>query len=295
MVIKMMKTNLKIMLHALFFMLLAFMTSSPVLSDEHITYVHFDALGSSIAGSDSTGSLVWSEEYQPYGDRIVSDNSTGNNLWYTGKASYENFGLSYFGARWYNPVLGRFTGIDPVKYQEDNIHSFNRYAYANNNPYKFVDPDGLSPKIPGTQKGLAGNPIVAGVKWAAKKGLSKDIYKKLFDRKNNKESAGAGAAKGLGGAAQRLGLKLDDIPITNGVARAKINISDTLNPQDIGKLKDALRSRGATRAEIDTGLIANPKLDSFLRRRVQDGKPFNGGTVRPSTSKGSDFTIDFGL
>ena len=142
MVTTMMKTNLKIMLHALFFMLLAFMTSSPVFSDEHITYVHFDALGSSIAGSDSTGSLVWSEEYQPYGDRIVSDNSTGNNLWYTGKASYENFGLSYFGARWYNPVLGRFTGIDPVKYQEDNIHSFNRYAYANNNPYKFVDPDG---------------------------------------------------------------------------------------------------------------------------------------------------------
>jgi uncharacterized protein RhaS with RHS repeats len=46
------------------------------------------------------------------------------------------------GARYYNPVLGRFMGVDPVGYSETNIHSHNRYTYANNNPYKFVDPDG---------------------------------------------------------------------------------------------------------------------------------------------------------
>jgi hypothetical protein len=33
-------------------------------------------------------------------------------------------------------------GVDPVGFQEDNLHSFNRYAYANNNPYRYVDPDG---------------------------------------------------------------------------------------------------------------------------------------------------------
>jgi HNH endonuclease len=40
-------------------------------------------------------------------------------------------------------------GIDPVGFQEDNVHSFNRYAYANNNPYRYIDPDGraaLSPQ-----------------------------------------------------------------------------------------------------------------------------------------------------
>jgi hypothetical protein len=36
-------------------------------------------------------------------------------------------------------------GIDPVGVDESNLHSHNRYAYANNNPYKFVDPDGNSP------------------------------------------------------------------------------------------------------------------------------------------------------
>jgi len=38
-------------------------------------------------------------------------------------------------------------GVDPVGYQLDNIHSFNRYAFANNNPYKYVDPDGRNPLI----------------------------------------------------------------------------------------------------------------------------------------------------
>ena len=33
-------------------------------------------------------------------------------------------------------------GIDPVGVDENNVHSHNRYAYANNNPYKFVDPTG---------------------------------------------------------------------------------------------------------------------------------------------------------
>lgn len=49
---------------------------------------------------------------------------------------------SYFGARYYDPTLGRFMGIDPQHFTENNLHSFNRYAYGNNNPLKFVDPGG---------------------------------------------------------------------------------------------------------------------------------------------------------
>ncbi|WP_228150428.1 RHS repeat-associated core domain-containing protein [Acinetobacter puyangensis] len=62
-----------------------------------------------------------------------------------GKPFDDESGLSYMQARYYDPVIGRFLGVDPVDYQEDNLHGFNRYAYANNNPYKYVDPDGNIP------------------------------------------------------------------------------------------------------------------------------------------------------
>ena len=52
----------------------------------------------------------------------------------------------YMQARYYDPVIGRFYSNDPkdaVSFlSEEKIQGFNRYAYAANNPYKYVDPDG---------------------------------------------------------------------------------------------------------------------------------------------------------
>jgi hypothetical protein len=44
-------------------------------------------------------------------------------------------------ARYYDPVIGRFYSNDPIGFT--NIHTFNRYAYVNNNPYKYIDPTGM--------------------------------------------------------------------------------------------------------------------------------------------------------
>lgn len=44
--------------------------------------------------------------------------------------------------RYYDPLLGRFLSVDPVTANSGTGANFNRYWYANNNPYKFKDPDG---------------------------------------------------------------------------------------------------------------------------------------------------------
>jgi len=62
------------------------------------------------------------------------------------------FGLYYFGARYYDPELGRFTQVDPLwgKYP-----GWSPYVYALDNPLKYVDPDGN--KIVDPQKHYIGN------------------------------------------------------------------------------------------------------------------------------------------
>jgi hypothetical protein len=48
----------------------------------------------------------------------------------------------YMQQRYYEPVAGRFLSVDPVTTDAKTGSSFNRYVYANNNPYKYIDPDG---------------------------------------------------------------------------------------------------------------------------------------------------------
>jgi RHS repeat-associated protein len=121
-------------------LLFATLLNSLALAGEEVTYYHLDGLGSPVAATDANGKLVWSQDYQPHGRRAATADTT-NRLWYTGKPE-DATGLLYLGARYYNPILGRFMGVDAVRFHETNLHSFNRYAYANNNPYRFIDPDG---------------------------------------------------------------------------------------------------------------------------------------------------------
>ncbi len=106
-----------------------------------VVFYHNDHLGSPIAASDDFGELLWEEEYQPYGEKINAVDYP-STVGYTGHQHDEGTGLTYMQARYYDPVVGRFMGVDPVGFVEGNPVSFNRFAYGNNNPYKFVDPDG---------------------------------------------------------------------------------------------------------------------------------------------------------
>ena len=113
-----------------------------------VTYYHNDIAGSPVVATDAGGNVLWRESYRPYGERLTNaPASVDNRVWFTGRRQDVETGLVYMGARYYDPVIGRFISTDPVGFDEDNLHSHNRYAYANNNPYKYLDPDGRTPAL----------------------------------------------------------------------------------------------------------------------------------------------------
>ena len=116
---------------------------SPAYAGETITFFHNDAAGSPMLATDVNGMQIWKETYRPYGEQLVDAAASQNNkIWFTGKPYDDSTGLSYMGARYYDPTLGRFMGMDPALVDPNDLHTFNRYAYANNNPYRFKDPNG---------------------------------------------------------------------------------------------------------------------------------------------------------
>jgi RHS repeat-associated protein len=107
-----------------------------------VTYIHSDLLGSTAAKSNRLGNMVSQHRYKPFGQDW---GGTKNEIGYTGHKFDTDLGLSYMQARYYDPVIGRFYSNDPLGFRD--IHSFNRYAYANNNPYKYTDPTGMCSKL----------------------------------------------------------------------------------------------------------------------------------------------------
>ena len=51
----------------------------------------------------------------------------------------------HFVQRYYDPAIGRLLSVDPATVDTTTASNFNRYNYANNNPYRFTDPDGRNP------------------------------------------------------------------------------------------------------------------------------------------------------
>ena len=115
-------------------------------------YVHTDALGSPVAHTNQAGAELNRTKFEPYGltaagtkpgAAVAGLTTTGSAIGFTGHVNDPETDLVYMQQRYYDPVAGRFLSIDSVVTDANTGGSFNRYNYANNNPYKYIDPDGL--------------------------------------------------------------------------------------------------------------------------------------------------------
>ncbi|MEZ4711502.1 MAG: RHS repeat-associated core domain-containing protein [Caldilineaceae bacterium] len=73
---------------------------------------------------------------------FFTSGATPTSFKYTGQRQEAGIGLYFYGARWYDPALGRFTQPDTIVPNPGDAQAFDRYAYVLNNPLKYHDPTG---------------------------------------------------------------------------------------------------------------------------------------------------------
>ncbi|MEA2037862.1 MAG: RHS repeat-associated core domain-containing protein, partial [Nanoarchaeota archaeon] len=107
-----------------------------------LTYYHADHLGTPRVLTDEAGDIVARYDNYPFGETL-SEISIGNknNYKYNAKELDET-NLHYYGARYYDQEIGRFTQADKDMGRLPNPQTLNRYTYTANNPLKYIDPDG---------------------------------------------------------------------------------------------------------------------------------------------------------
>ena len=139
------------------------------------SFYSYDALGSSSDLTDANGNVQMSYQYDAWGNVIGTTGASSNTIQFTGQIADAQTGLDYFGARYYDPIAGRFLTQDKYLGSGRMPVTLNRYAYASANPLRYVDRTG--------QEGSPINQEHPNKSDAAS--LTVDEYKALYSAKNN--------------------------------------------------------------------------------------------------------------
>jgi len=97
-----------------------------------------------VSGTAETGEV----RYKAFGATRFTSGTTPTSVRFTGQREEASLGLYDYGARWYDPALGRFIQPDTLVPDPADAKMFDRYAYVNNNPIKYTDPTGHEPHLP---------------------------------------------------------------------------------------------------------------------------------------------------
>jgi RHS repeat-associated protein len=101
--------------------------------------VHSDHLGRPIRLTDATKATVWQATYKPWGETQSISGTRTNNLRLPGQYFQIETNLAYNWHRHYDPVTGRYTQPDPLRFVDGPAI----YAYAKSSPFMRTDRSGL--------------------------------------------------------------------------------------------------------------------------------------------------------
>lgn len=124
----------------------SFLLAGAVPGSEKVRHFHLDHLGTPRLITGNGGAQIAQHHYQPFGPELPSSTATSSN--YDEKAKFTGHErdastLDYMHARYYDATIGRFLSVDPARGATPGApQSWNRYAYAKNNPIAFIDADG---------------------------------------------------------------------------------------------------------------------------------------------------------
>ncbi len=108
-------------------------------------HYHTDALGSSLALSNTQSSASTTYTYEPFGKTTQTGAVSTSTFKFTGREE-DASGLYYYRARYYQPRLQRFIAEDSIGYLGGDV---NLYGYVGQNPILRTDPSGQIPLGPG--------------------------------------------------------------------------------------------------------------------------------------------------
>ncbi|WP_027706786.1 RHS repeat-associated core domain-containing protein [Zooshikella ganghwensis] len=110
--------------------------------DEGTAFYHFDALGSIVNLTTTTGAVQTRTLYDAWGHHRLQEGDSWNRFGFTGHEEDPETGLVYAKARFYDPDVGRFLSMDAWEGDLTLAPSLHKYLYAYGNPLVWVDPDG---------------------------------------------------------------------------------------------------------------------------------------------------------
>lgn len=241
------------------------------------TYYHNDHLGSPVAATDERSDLLWRAHFRPYGERQENPaDAAFGNVGYTGHMQDKDSGLIYMQQRYYDPLIGRFYSNDPVGVlghmkRGNSVIGFNRYIYANNNPYKYRDPDGEFVQA------IIGGAIGFASEVAVQTFIEGRSFGDLDARRLGQSTVIGALSGGVGGAAGKLaghvisGMTKPASALGRGASRvATESVSGAVSGATAGASSSALSQLNES-GRVDVGQIAESAAKGAVLGAVSGG------------------------